>query len=83
MCRNFNEIVQEIMDEGIVIGKAEGINIGKAEGIDEGMMLEKLNTVQRLCETKQPFDLICKATDLTQDQVIDFIKKNPSVMMGF
>ena len=75
MCRNFNAIVQEIMDEGIVIGKTEGIDIGKAEGIDEGMMLEKLNTIQRLCETKQPFDLICKATDLTQDQVIDFIKK--------
>ena len=86
MCRNFNEIVQEIMDEGkaegivigkaegIDIGKAEGINIGKAEGIDEGMMLEKLNTVQRLCEAKQPFDLICKATDLTQDQVLHLMK---------
>lgn len=69
VCSNFDRIVRELRNEGRAEGKAEG----RSEGLLEGIQVEKLNTIQRLCELKAEISLIASATALSVQQVHDVI----------
>ena len=69
VCSNFDRIVRELRNEG----KAEGKVEGRSEGLLEGIQVEKLNTIQRLCELKAEISLIASATALSVQQVHDVI----------
>ena len=67
------EISEE--EEKIMISKQEGQTQGYNEGIKQGIEEEKNNAIKNLLKIKMPIKTIAIATNLTEEEVKERIKK--------
>lgn len=71
--------LREGLKEGREKGRKEGIKEGRkegrAEGMKEGMKEGKLETANQLMSAGVPLELIVKATNLTEQQILNYRKK--------
>jgi predicted transposase/invertase (TIGR01784 family) len=72
---------ETFFEMGEEVGEARGLIKGKAEGLAEGARKEKAALIVRFWKKGYPLEEIAELTELTIEEVQDFIPKKPRTDM--